>query len=79
MCGVRELDPRRRRLMVLANLSLVAGLLWWNFARPAGPYKNWLDAVCGLLLGFSIGVNLLVLRGSGKCGWCALPWRRREQ
>jgi hypothetical protein len=76
MCGVRELDPRRRVLRVMGNLSLAAGLIWWNFARPAGPYKNWLDAACGLLMGISIGANLFALRGARRCGWPALPWRR---
>jgi zinc transporter ZupT len=54
--------------MVLANLSLVAGLLLWVFVHPAGQIqRNWLDAVCGFLLGVSIAVNLLNLWSSSRC------------
>lgn len=59
----REHDPRTRRLLAIGNMCLVAGLLLWNFARPANQiHRNWLDALCGLLMGFSITINLYAAR-----------------
>ncbi|MGA2632933.1 MAG: hypothetical protein ABSF16_01750, partial [Terracidiphilus sp.] len=55
----RLLDKKTRRLMSLANISLVIGLLLWLFIHPAAQMEqNWLHAACGFLLGFSITVNL---------------------
>jgi hypothetical protein len=62
MCvPVQQLDPKVRFWMILGNIALVTGLLMWNFRSEMPINKNWLDAVCGLLMGFSIGVNLLNL------------------
>ncbi len=59
----RQRDPRTRRQMFLANISLVVALVMWTFIRPStGPGHAWLDGLCGLLFGISIGINLLVLR-----------------
>jgi hypothetical protein len=70
MCLLRrQLDPKARRRIVLANLSLAVGLLLRAFVHPAGQMEqNWLDAVCGLLIGLSIGVNLFSLWSCRDCG-----------
>ena len=61
-------DPQSRRLMVIGNLCLVAGLLLWNFAHPATQIeKNCLHALTGLLMGISIAINLYVLRFARRC------------
>ena len=64
MCvPLKEQDKKIRYLMVVANLCLAAGLLAMNFVRAGGkPYPKWPDAVCGMLIGASIGINLLCLR-----------------
>jgi hypothetical protein len=63
MCLLRrQLDPKARRRVVLANLSLAVGLMLRVFVHPAGQMEqNWLDAACGFLLGLSITVNLFGL------------------
>lgn len=56
-------DPRTRNLLAIGNICLIAGLLLWNFALPDSQIqKNWLHGLTGLLMGFSITVNLCVLR-----------------
>jgi len=66
---IRQFDPRARRRMALANISLVIGLLLWLFVHPAGQIEqNWLHAICGFLLGVSIAVNLLNFWHSSRCG-----------
>ena len=58
-----QLDRRSRWLRALAVLALIAGLLLWNFGRSAGKSTGaWFDATAGLLMGFSIATNLLMLR-----------------
>jgi len=70
----RQLDPKTRRRMIIGNLSLILGiLLWnsvrWNWIHPSSQIeRNYLDGVCGLLLGISIGINLFVLRHCSRCG-----------
>jgi len=62
MSYLRNLDPRSRRLFQLANAALAAGLLLRLFvhaSRPVG--QDWLDGLQGLLLGFSIAVNLMTI------------------
>ncbi|MGD0097036.1 MAG: hypothetical protein ABSB60_11105 [Terracidiphilus sp.] len=70
MClGHRQLGPRARGRMALANISLVIGLLLWFFVHPAGQIeRNWLHAICGFLLGLSITVNLFGLWSARRCG-----------
>lgn len=64
----RKLNPTARRMRFFANLSLIAGLILWSFVHPSGQMaKNWHDGVSGLLLGFSIAVNLLLLRRARCC------------
>lgn len=64
----RSLDPKSRRLVAAGNLSLAIALVLWNFARPAGVASHaWLDAICGLFFGISIGANLTAIRRAGRC------------
>ena len=69
MCIANEqLDRRSRWLRAGANLALAAGLALWNFARPAGgSSRAWLDGVVGLLMGFSIATNLLLVAKGRRC------------
>jgi len=61
-------DPKSRVLFVIANLALAVGLILWAFVRPALAASHaWLDAVCGLLMGFYVTVNLMLMRGAGRC------------
>ncbi|HVZ82901.1 MAG TPA: hypothetical protein VG893_04445 [Terracidiphilus sp.] len=65
-----EKDEIRKRLRwqrVLANLALVAGLLLWNFARQTGHPRPWLDAGIGLLMGISMGANLMLAVKARRC------------
>lgn len=69
MCiPIHHLNRRGKTLYRATNLSLVVGLILWAFVRPslAAPH-GWLDAVCGLLMGFYIGANLLLMRGARRC------------
>lgn len=68
MCvPLRQRDPKLKYLMVLANLCLVAGIGALNFTHVAGkPHQNSVDAFCGLLMGVSIGINLVCLRMSRR-------------
>jgi Zn-dependent protease len=67
----RQLDPKGRRLRVLANLSLVLGLLLWIFVHPSVRLeRDWVDGACGFLLGLSITCNLFGLwRARRSQGW----------
>jgi uncharacterized membrane protein YedE/YeeE len=59
----RILDRKGRIIYGIGNFSLIAGLLLWRLVHPTAQIeKNWLDGVCGFLLGFYITVNLCVLR-----------------
>jgi hypothetical protein len=62
-------DRKSKTLYLIANLSLAAGLILWAFVRPSldAPHA-WLDAVCGLLMGFCIATNLLLMRNTRSCG-----------
>jgi len=65
-------DPKTRRMMVIGNFSLVIALLVWAFARhlAAGAHPAahaWIDAICGLFFGISIGSNLMAVRRSRCC------------
>lgn len=61
-------DGKGRWLRFVANLALAAGLLLWIFARQVGGHAHaWLDAVIGLLIGLSIGMNLMLVWKSRTC------------
>ncbi|MGO8933936.1 MAG: hypothetical protein ACLPLZ_00445 [Terracidiphilus sp.] len=63
----RRLDPKHRRLLQLANLSLVLGLMPWIFREYITFNHNWLDAFSGFFLGLSITINLFCLRAARRC------------
>jgi uncharacterized membrane protein YedE/YeeE len=67
MCVEQEQKRRRRWQRVMANVALAAGLLLWTFARQAGHGRPWLDAVIGLLMGVSIGANLMLVIKARRC------------
>jgi Flp pilus assembly protein TadB len=55
--------------MVIANISLVIGILLLYFVHPAGQVEgNWCHGVGGLMLGLSITVNLFGLLLVKRCG-----------
>jgi hypothetical protein len=63
----RSRDPRMRRLLAIANFSLVLGLLPWIFRESIHFNHNWLDAFCGFFIGISLAVNLYCLRAGRGC------------
>ncbi len=63
----RRLDPKSRRLLAIANASLVLGLAPWIFREYIHVNHLWLDAFCGFFLGFSITINLFCLRAARRC------------
>jgi hypothetical protein len=65
---LRQLDAKTRRNLALANACLAVGLLLRLFVHPVNAMaRNWLDAVVGCLLGFSLAVNLFGLRSARRC------------
>jgi hypothetical protein len=55
-------------LYCVANLALVAGLTLPYAFHPVGaPGKDWMEGVRGLLMGVSIGMNLMLV-GSRRSG-----------
>jgi uncharacterized membrane protein len=69
MCApIYKRDPRIRFLFVIANLSLVIGLVLWAFVRPALAAPHWwIDGLTGLFMGMSISVNLGSLICARRC------------
>lgn len=63
----RRLDPKSRRLLAVANFSLVLGLLPWVFREYIPFHHNWVDAFCGFFIGLSIAMNLFCLRAARRC------------
>jgi len=63
----RSRDPKIRRMLAVANFSLVIGLLPWIFRESIPFNHNWLDASCGFFIGISIAVNLYCLRAARRC------------
>jgi hypothetical protein len=70
----RQLDPKTRRLMVIANISLILGILSsnaqrWNLVHGFSQMEvNWLDAFAGFFLSLYITITFLGLRGVRRCG-----------
>ncbi len=59
----KQRDARTRRRMIFGNFSLAAALtLRICIGHDSNPNHAWLQAIFGLLLGISIGVNLMALR-----------------
>jgi hypothetical protein len=63
-----NLTPRSRRMLQIANACLALGLLLQLFVHPAGEIvRNTVHALVGALLGFSLVLNLFLLRQSRRC------------
>lgn len=74
MCNsYRQLDPKGRRRMVIANLALILGILLgnserWNWIHASSQLEqNWLDAIRGLLFGLYIAIVFFNQRLSRRC------------
>ena len=69
----RQLDPRTRRLMRIAYLSFILGILLlnaerWNWVHAASQFeRNWLDAFTGFFFGLYITIIVFGLRGARRC------------
>lgn len=60
MCWIESQNVRW--MMVIANFSLFAGLAVRNLSQHWMPHRYWIDGIFGLMLGVSIGLNLIALR-----------------
>jgi hypothetical protein len=60
MCWIKSQNVRW--MMVIANFSLFAGLAVRNLSQHWMPHRDWVDGIFGLMLGVSIGLNLMALR-----------------
>jgi hypothetical protein len=64
----RQLDPKTRRRMVIANIALILGILLWNSERWNWVHAisqlelNCLHAFTGLCFGFYITITLFGVR-----------------
>jgi len=69
MCApIYRRDRRARFIYVIANVSLVAGLLLLNFGRSVTSAAHpWIDGFGGLFMGLSIGANLFVVLCARRC------------
>ena len=64
-----QLSRKNRLWLAVANLCLCAGIALGAVTHPAGQAaKNWTDGVQGLLMGLSIGVNLMVVMRARRGG-----------
>ncbi len=72
----RQLDPKTRRWMVIANLSMILGILLsnsvrWNWVHGISQMElNWLHAFTGFFYGLYIAIMFFGLRGARRC--CAI-------
>ena len=68
----RPLDPKTRRLMRIAYLSFILGiLLWnsgrWNWVHGFSQFElNWLHAFTGFFFGLYIAIILFGLRSARR-------------
>ena len=66
----RQLDPKTRRRMVIANISFIFAILLWNSERWNWVHGfsriqlDWLHAITGFLFGLYIAIILF----SRRCG-----------
>ena len=69
----RQLDPKTRRLMCIAYLSFILGILLlnserWNWVHPSSQVElNWFHAFTGFFFGLYIAIILFGLRGVHRC------------
>ena len=69
MCvPIRQVDATTRRRVAIGNSLLAVALLLWAFRASIPLQQDWRDAVCGLFMGLSIGINLLTVLRHGRCG-----------
>ncbi len=70
----RQLDPKTRCLMVIANVSFILGILLqvsdrWNWIHGISQYElNWLHAFTGFFFGLYIAIMFFGLRAARRCG-----------
>lgn len=69
MCvPVWQRSRKKRLLLAVANVCLFSGIALGMVMHPASALgKNWLEGSRGLLMGLSIGMNLMVLRFGRNC------------
>ena len=62
MLNQMKTNRKSMRMVAWGCFTLAAGLMLKTLAHPAGQVaKDWLDGVCGLLIGISLGLNLFGL------------------
>ncbi len=67
-------SKRDRILMALAGIALSAGIALPYLLHPSGAAgKNWFEAVRGLLMGISIGLNLFMIRFARRRNLDGMP------
>jgi hypothetical protein len=70
----RQLDPKSRRRMIIANVSFILGILLsnserWDWVHGLSQFElNWFHAFSGFFLGLYIAIILFGLRGARRCG-----------
>lgn len=69
MCfPIHQRSRRDRGLLAVANISLFLGIaLPYALHFNGAVERSWIEAVRGLLIGLSIGINLLVIRFGRRC------------
>lgn len=78
----RQLDPRTRSRMVIANLSLIFGILLfngerWNWFHASSQLeRDWLDAFTGFCFGLYITICLFRLWVARSCPQVSAPHGR---
>jgi hypothetical protein len=69
-----NLDPKSRRLMIIANIAFICGILLSSFERwhwihlSSQLEHNSLDAFTGFCFGLYIAIMFFGLRGVRRCG-----------
>ncbi len=73
----RKAPAALRSLLPLANAFLILGILWPYIYHPATHAgREWSDALRGLVLGLSIGINLMAVWRRRQSGPCAASGRQ---
>ncbi|HEY1254643.1 MAG TPA: hypothetical protein VGF01_07680 [Terracidiphilus sp.] len=69
----RPFDPKARRLIFIANLALILGILLWNSERWNWVHglsqfeQHWLEAFTGFLFGLYIAISLFGMWRAHHC------------
>jgi hypothetical protein len=81
MC-FRNRTSKSAGLIPVAMMFLVVGILWPNFFHPTTQlWKNWGEALRGLMFGVSLGINLMAVRLASRqrrCGGSSTAAGDRE-